>query len=85
MRPGNSPWTGSLAPTRWPPSPRSVEDLFRAVDDDDRGILELSLQGFTAAEIGLRLGRALRSVQRLRERIRRRLERHALEGLGVGG
>jgi RNA polymerase sigma-70 factor (ECF subfamily) len=62
-----------------------VEHLYRGVDDDDRGILELSLQGFSAAEIGLKLGRALRSVQRLRERIRKRLERHALECAGVGG
>jgi RNA polymerase sigma-70 factor (ECF subfamily) len=35
----------------------------------------LSLQGYTTAEIGVRLGRAERSVRRLRERIRTRLER----------
>jgi RNA polymerase sigma-70 factor (ECF subfamily) len=62
----------------------AVEQLFRAVDDADRPILELSLQGYSAAEISLRVGRALRSVQRLREQIRRRLERDARDGVGIG-
>src|SRR5262249_50115246 len=61
-----------------------IEGLFRATSEEDRPVLELSLQGYTAAEISLRLGRALRSVQRLREQIRRRLERHAREGLEIG-
>lgn len=54
----------------------TVESLFRAIDDpDERAILELSLQGHTATEISERLGRAERSVRRLREHIRKRLER----------
>ena len=54
----------------------TVEALFRAIDDpDERAILELSLQGFTAGEIADQLGRAERSVRRLRERVRKRLER----------
>ena len=54
----------------------TVEALFRAIDDpDERAILELSLQGHTATEISERLGRAERSVRRLREHIRKRLER----------
>lgn len=54
----------------------TVEALFRVLDDaDERAILELSLQGFTAAEISKQLGRAERSVRRLREGIRKRLER----------
>jgi RNA polymerase sigma-70 factor, ECF subfamily len=54
----------------------TVEALFRLIDDaDERAILELSLQGFTAAEISTKLGRAERSVRRLREQIRKRLER----------
>lgn len=58
----------------------TVEALFRAVDDpDERQILELSLQGFTAAEISEKLGRAERSVRRLRERVRKRLERMQAE------
>lgn len=54
----------------------TVEELFRGLDDpDERAILELSLQGLTATEIAEQLGRAERSVRRLRERIRKRLER----------
>jgi RNA polymerase sigma-70 factor (ECF subfamily) len=54
----------------------TVEALFRAIDDpDERAILELSLQGYTAMEISEQLGRAERSVRRLRERVRKRLER----------
>jgi RNA polymerase sigma-70 factor (ECF subfamily) len=54
----------------------TVEALFRAIDDpDERAILQLSLQGHTAAEISVQLGRAERSVRRLREHIRKRLER----------
>lgn len=58
----------------------TVEALFRAVDDpDEREILELSLQGFTAGEISEKLGRAERSVRRLRERVRKRLERMQID------
>jgi RNA polymerase sigma-70 factor (ECF subfamily) len=58
----------------------TVEALFRAVDDpDERAILELSLQGYTAAEICGMVGRAERSVRRLRERLRKRLERMQAE------
>jgi RNA polymerase sigma-70 factor (ECF subfamily) len=53
----------------------TVESLFRTLQDpDERAILELSLQGFTTIEISEALGRAERSVRRLRERIRRQLE-----------
>ena len=58
----------------------TVEALFRAVtDEDERAILELSLQGATATEISERLGRAERSVRRIRERVRKRLERMQFE------
>jgi RNA polymerase sigma factor (sigma-70 family) len=54
----------------------TVEALFRGVEDrHERAVLELSLQGLTATEISESLGRAERSVRRLRERIRKRLER----------
>lgn len=53
----------------------TVERLFRAVDDAERPVLELSLQGYTAAEISLQLGRALRTVHRQREQTKARLER----------
>lgn len=52
----------------------TVEELMRELDGDERPVLELSLQGFSAAEISEQLGRAERSVRRLRERIRKRLE-----------
>ncbi len=53
----------------------TLEEVFRALDEDERPILELSLQGYSVAEISERLGRAQRSVRRLRERTRKRLER----------
>ena len=53
----------------------TVEHLFREVSVHERPVLELSLQGYTAPEISVRLGRAERSVRRLREQIRKRLER----------
>ena len=53
----------------------TVEHLFRDLTADERPILELSLQGYTAPEISVQLGRAERYVRRLRERIRKRLER----------
>ena len=54
----------------------TVEALFRAAHDpDERAVLELSLQGYGTPEIGEKLGRAERSIRRMRERIRARLER----------
>jgi RNA polymerase sigma-70 factor (ECF subfamily) len=48
----------------------TVEQLLASLDDDERPILELSLQGYTTAEISARLGRAERTVRRVRERVR---------------
>ncbi|WP_390699111.1 ECF-type sigma factor [Gemmata massiliana] len=53
----------------------TVELLFRSSEADERPILELSLQGYTAAKIAAQLGKALRTVHRLRERIHKRLLR----------
>lgn len=54
----------------------TVEGLFRQLaDPDERAILELSLQGHTATQISERLNRAERSVRRIREQIRKRIER----------
>jgi RNA polymerase sigma-70 factor (ECF subfamily) len=58
----------------------TVEQLFQEVDAAERPVLELSLQGYTAQEISARLGRAERSVRRLREQVRKRLERMQQEG-----
>jgi RNA polymerase sigma-70 factor (ECF subfamily) len=57
----------------------TVESLLRDLTEDERPILELSLQGHSAGEISELLGRAERSVRRLRERIRKRLERMQAE------
>jgi RNA polymerase sigma-70 factor (ECF subfamily) len=53
----------------------TVEQVLRGLDADERSIIELSLQGYTTAEISEKVGRAERSVRRLRERVRKQLER----------
>jgi RNA polymerase sigma-70 factor (ECF subfamily) len=53
----------------------TVADLLRGVGPADRPILELSLQGYTVKEICAQLGRAERTVWRVRERARNRLLR----------
>jgi RNA polymerase sigma-70 factor (ECF subfamily) len=53
----------------------TVGQLLAGLDEEERPILELSLQGFTTREISERLGRAERTVRLLREGIRHRLER----------
>jgi RNA polymerase sigma-70 factor, ECF subfamily len=58
----------------------TVEHLLRGLDADERPIIELSLQGYSTQEISEQLGRAERSVRRLRERVRKQLERLQAEG-----
>jgi RNA polymerase sigma-70 factor (ECF subfamily) len=53
----------------------TVEDLMQGMDEREREILALSLQGYSAAEISERIGRAERTVRRVREHIRSRLQR----------
>jgi RNA polymerase sigma-70 factor (ECF subfamily) len=53
----------------------TVEYVLRGLDKDEREIVELSLQGYSTQEISEQLGRAERSVRRLRERVRKQLER----------
>jgi RNA polymerase sigma-70 factor (ECF subfamily) len=53
----------------------TVDQLFASLDEDERPILEMSLQGYTTREISQRLCRAERTVRLLREYIRHRLER----------
>jgi RNA polymerase sigma-70 factor (ECF subfamily) len=55
----------------------TVADLLREVAPADRPIIELSLQGYTVKEICEQLGRAERTVWRVRERARNRLRRRA--------
>src|SRR5262245_10647873 len=59
----------------------TVEQLLAGLDEEERPILELSLQGYTTREISERLGRAERTVRLLREGVRHRLERMQREGL----
>jgi RNA polymerase sigma-70 factor (ECF subfamily) len=72
----------SLAAIDREPSPEeavilaeTVENLFRDVSAHERPVLELSLQGYSVQEICAQLDRAERTVRRLRERVRKRLER----------
>jgi RNA polymerase sigma-70 factor (ECF subfamily) len=74
-----SPW---LEPLGREPTPseaavlsETVEQLLADLDEDERPILELSLQGYTTREISVKLGRAERTVRLLREGVRHRLER----------
>ena len=53
----------------------TVKQLLAGLDEKERPILELSLQGYTTREISDRLGRAERTVRLLREGLRHRLER----------
>ncbi|MFO0966023.1 MAG: ECF-type sigma factor [Gemmataceae bacterium] len=53
----------------------TVEQLLAGLDEEERPILELSLEGHTTREISERLGRAERTVRLLREGVRHRLER----------
>jgi RNA polymerase sigma-70 factor (ECF subfamily) len=52
-----------------------VEQLLAGLDEDDRRIVELALQGHTAAEISDQTGASERTVYRRLERIKARLER----------
>jgi RNA polymerase sigma-70 factor (ECF subfamily) len=74
-----TPW---LEPLGREPTPleaavlsETVEQLLAGLDSEERPIVELSLQGYTTREISEQLGRAERTVRRLRESVRHRLER----------
>jgi len=59
----------------------TVEQVLRGLDGDERNVVELSLQGYTTQEISVSLGRAERSVRRLRERTRKRLLELQVRGI----
>lgn len=59
----------------------TLEQVLRGLDGSDREIVELGLQGYKASEISVRLGRAERSVYRLLERVKKRLQRLCTEDL----
>jgi RNA polymerase sigma-70 factor (ECF subfamily) len=53
----------------------TVEQLMDGLDERERDVLALSLQGYSVPEISEKLGRAERTVRRVRERVKGRLER----------
>jgi RNA polymerase sigma-70 factor (ECF subfamily) len=57
----------------------TVESLLRPLAADERTIVELSLQGCSTQEISEQTGRAERSVRRIRETVRKHLERQQTE------
>ena len=57
----------------------TVEQLLASLDEDERPVLELSLQGYTTQKIKQQLGIPERTARRLRERVRKRLERQQRE------
>jgi RNA polymerase sigma-70 factor, ECF subfamily len=59
----------------------TVEHVLRGLDGDERNVVELSLQGYSTQEISASLGRAERSVRRLRERTRKRLLELQVRGI----
>jgi RNA polymerase sigma-70 factor (ECF subfamily) len=59
----------------------TVEQLLAGLEEKQRPILELSLQGYSTREISERLGRAERTVRLLREGVRKRLEQMQRESL----
>src|SRR5262249_61646991 len=74
-----APW---LEPIGREPTPleaavlnETVEQLLAGLDEEERPVLGLSLQGYTNREVSERLGRAERTVRLLREGVRHRLER----------
>jgi RNA polymerase sigma-70 factor (ECF subfamily) len=58
----------------------TVERLFAGLDADERPIVELSLQGCSTREVSEQLDVPERTVRRVRERVRNRLERAQREG-----
>jgi RNA polymerase sigma-70 factor (ECF subfamily) len=85
--PGDEDWVPWLEVPGREPTPHEAAELNETVtrlleelDELERPVIELSLQGYTAREISQRLDRAERTVRRLRERVRSRLEREQRNG-----
>ncbi len=73
--------TGDLAIDRGPTAEEAamlaetVERLFAATEPIDRPVVELILTGYTAEEVAERCDCSVRTVGRVRQRVRQRLER----------
>lgn len=74
-----APWTAAISREPTPDHAAMLsevmQELFGRLEEDERAMIELSLQGFSTQEISEKTGRAERSVRRLRERVRKFLER----------
>ena len=57
----------------------AVEELLAGLKEGDRPIVELRLQGYTTPEIAKETGRAERSIRRILEHLKQKLQRAALE------
>ena len=53
----------------------TLEDLLSGLRGIERTIIELSLQGYSTQEISQQVGRAERTVRRLREQVRKQLKK----------
>jgi RNA polymerase sigma-70 factor (ECF subfamily) len=62
-----------------------VEGLLRDLPERDRAVVVLGLQGYNAAEISTQLGRPERSVYRVLQRVRSRLERMKTDDATLAG
>jgi RNA polymerase sigma-70 factor (ECF subfamily) len=80
---GTDPWWEAVARDPTPEEAAVLADtvtqLLRHLDTEERPVVEMSLQGYTTLEISKQTGRPERSVRRLRERIRKQLERQQLD------
>jgi RNA polymerase sigma-70 factor (ECF subfamily) len=61
----------------------TVEQLMRELDERDRPVLSLSLQGYSIPEISAETGRTERTIYRAMERIKQRLMEMRAEDEGV--
>jgi RNA polymerase sigma-70 factor (ECF subfamily) len=79
---GTEPWWEAVAREPTPEEAavlaETVEELVRSLDEEERPVLQMSLQGYTTHEISERLGRPERTVRKVRERIRKQLQRRQL-------
>jgi RNA polymerase sigma-70 factor (ECF subfamily) len=82
----DGPWAEGLSREPTPEEAAELAEvvgqLVESLDADERPVVELSLQGYTTSEISERLGRPERTVRRLRERVRARLEQAPQGGAG---
>jgi len=78
--PGLEPFGREPTPLEAAVLSETVGQLLAGLDEEERPVLELSLQGYTTREVSERLGRAERTVRLLREGVRHRLERMREEG-----